>query len=206
MKETPAPIADTINDRIARRVVELRATAGLSLDALATRSEVSRSTISLIERGETSATAVVLEKLASGLGVPLASLFETPRAAPGPLVRRDEQPQWRDPASGYVRRNVSPPDHPSPLRIVEVEFPAGKRLLLEGGTPAGAIDEQVWMLEGAMTLTLAGTSHRLEAGDCLALHVDGPIEFRNPTRHAARYAVVIATGAPHRPLPRYPAR
>ena len=206
MKEQAGAELEPINDRIARRVAQLRAAAGLSLDALATRSDVSRSMISLIERGETSATAVVLEKLSAGLGVPLASLFETPRAAPGPLVRRAEQPEWRDPASGYVRRNVSPPDHPSPLRIVEVEFPAGKRVVLEGGTPAGAIDEQVWVLEGTMLLTLGGTCHRLEAGDCLALHVDGPIEFRNPTRRAARYAVVIATDSPlrslHRQVPR----
>jgi transcriptional regulator with XRE-family HTH domain len=202
MKEQVSAELEPINARIARRVADLRAAAGLSLDALATRSDVSRSMISLIERGETSATAVVLEKLSAGLGVPLASLFETPRAAPGPLVRRAEQPEWRDPASGYLRRNVSPPDHPSPLRIVEVEFPPGQRVVLEGGTPEGAIDEQVWVLEGAMTLTLGGTRHRLEAGDCLALHVDGPIEFRNPTRRAARYAVVIATGAPHRPLHR----
>jgi len=202
MKEGASIELEPINDRIARRVAELRAAAGLSLDALATRSDVSRSMISLIERGETSATAVVLEKLSAGLGVPLASLFEVTRAVPGPLVRRAEQPQWRDPASGYVRRNVSPPDHPSPLRIVEVEFPAGRRVVLEGGTPEGAIDEQVWVLEGTMTLTLGGTCHRLEAGDCLALHVDGPIEFHNPTRRAARYAVVIATGVPHRPLHR----
>jgi transcriptional regulator with XRE-family HTH domain len=202
MTEIAAPELESINQRIARRVVALRAASGLSLDALAARSDVSRSTISSIERGETSATAVVLERLASGLGVALAALFEAERAMPGPLMRRREQPEWRDPASGYLRRNVSPPDHPSPLRIVEVEFPAGKRVLLEGGTPAGAIDEQVWVLEGAMTLTLGGTCHRLGAGDCLALHVDGPIEFRNPTRRAARYAVVIATGAPHRPLQR----
>ncbi len=202
MKEAGAPQPEPINARIARRVAELRAGAGLSLEALATRSDVSRSMISLIERGEASATAVVLEKLAAALGVALASLFDAPRTAPGPLVRRGEQAQWRDPASGYVRRNVSPPDHPSPLRIVEVEFPPGRRVVLEGATPEGAIDEQVWVLEGEMTLTLGGNCHRLEAGDCLALHVDGPIEFRNPTRRAARYAVVIATGAPHRPLHR----
>ena len=35
--------------------------------------------------------------------------------------------EWRDPASGYVRRNVSPPGVPSPVRIVEVWFPPGKR-------------------------------------------------------------------------------
>ena len=192
-----------INQRIAQRVAALRAASGLSLDALATQCGVSRSTISLIERGETSATAVVLEKLAAGLGVAMAALFETERHSPGPLMRRAEQPEWRDPASGYLRRNVSPPDYPSPLRIVEVEFPAGRRVVLEGSTPASAIDEQVWVLEGAMTLTLRHASHRLEAGDCLVMRVDGPIEFHNPTRRPARYAVVIAAASPNRVLNRH---
>lgn len=191
----------SINARIARRVAELRTASGHSLDALATRCGVSRSMISLIERAETSATAVVLEKLAAGLGVPLSSLFDAPRAAPGPLVRRAEQTEWRDPGSGYLRRNVSPPDHPSPLRIVEVDFPPGKRVVLEGATRAAPIAEQVWLLEGSMALTHGGHTHRLEAGDCLALLVDGPIEFRNPTRRPARYAVVIAVDLPPRAAP-----
>src|SRR5262249_58931494 len=65
IKEAPSEV----NRRIADRVRELRAAHGLSLDALAGRSGVSRSMISLIERGESSPTAVVLEKLAAGLGV-----------------------------------------------------------------------------------------------------------------------------------------
>ena len=202
MPKPPAPPPYDINLRIARRVAGLRAGCGLSLDALAVRSRVSRSMISLIERGETSATAVVLEKLAAGLGVAMAALFEVERAAAGPLMRRAEQPQWRDPASGYLRRNVSPPDHPSPLRIVEVEFPAGRRVVLEGGTASNPIDEQVWVLEGAMTLTLGPQRHRLAAGDCLALHIDAPIEFHNPTRRAARYAVVISTATAPAPMHR----
>ena len=32
-----------------------------------------------------------------------------------------------------------------------------------------------------MQFTYGGSTYRLEAGDCLALHIDGPIEFRNPT-------------------------
>src|SRR5262245_31243406 len=102
----------TLNARIADRVRELRAARGLSLDALATRSGVSRSMSSVIERGESSPTAVVLEKLSVGLGVPLARLFDAPaddEALPaGPVARRADQPEWRDPASGYLRRNVSP--------------------------------------------------------------------------------------------------
>src|SRR5436189_4344038 len=95
--------ASDLNGRIAERVRELRATQGLSLDALATKTGVSRSMISVIERGESSPTAVVLEKLAAGLGVTLVSLFDAPAAAAetprGPLARREDQPKWRDPAS-----------------------------------------------------------------------------------------------------------
>src|SRR5213593_5268745 len=106
MKESPRDV----NHRIASRIRELRATQGLSLDALASKTGVSRSMISVVERGESSPTAVVLEKLAAGLGVMLASLFDTPAAAAptpaGPIARRADQPQWQDPASGYRRRNV----------------------------------------------------------------------------------------------------
>src|SRR3989475_7693791 len=134
--------ASDLNQRIAERVRELRAARGLSLDALASKSGVSRSMISLVERGESSPTAAVLEKLAGGLGVVLASLFDAPAAAAqapsGPVARRDDQPQWRDPASGYVRRNVSPPGVPQPMQIVEVRFPAGGRVAFETGGATGA--------------------------------------------------------------------
>jgi len=136
--------------------------------------------------------------IGAGLGVPLAALFEVERAAPGPLVRRGEQPEWRDPGSGYLRRNVSPPDYPAPMRIVEVEFPASRRVVLEGAGAHAVIHQQVWVLDGAMELTHGGVTQRLEAGDCLAMRLDGPVEFRNPTRKPARYAVVIAN-EPARP-------
>ena len=71
-----------INARIAGRVRALRAESALSLEALATRCNVSRSMISLVERGETSPTAVVLEKIATGLGCTLASLFDDTNAQP----------------------------------------------------------------------------------------------------------------------------
>ena len=135
--------ASGLNERIAERVRDLRAAQGLSLDALAAKSGVSRSMISLIERGESSPTAVVLEKLAAGLGVMLASLFDTPGAAPapsGPVARREDQPQWQDPASGYLRRNVSPPGVPQPMQIVEVRFPPGARVAFETGTRSGYLE------------------------------------------------------------------
>jgi transcriptional regulator with XRE-family HTH domain len=191
-----------LNQRIAGRVRELRAKHGLSLDALANKSGVSRSMISLIERAECSPTAVVLEKLATGLGVVLASLFvatEATNDAPsGPLARRGEQPQWRDPGSGYIRRNISPAGFPQPMQIVEVEFPAGARVAFESGPRHTRIHQQVWALEGAIDVTLGDECHRLRTGDCLAMQLDRPIMFHNPTRKSTRYVVVIASEPPWR--------
>lgn len=199
MKDTAAP---DLNQRIAERVRELRAGQGLSLEALAGKSGVSRSMISLVERGESSPTAVVLEKLAAGLGVMLASLFDTPagaRATPsGPVARRDDQPLWRDPASGYVRRNVSPAGVPQPMQIVEVQFPAGARVAFETGAREVRVRQQVWVLDGAIDVSLGAERYRLQKGDCLAMELDRPTMFHNPTRKPARYAVVIASDIPER--------
>ncbi len=191
--------ASDLNDRIAERVRELRAARGLTLDALAAKSGVSRSMISLVERGESSPTAAVLEKLAAGLGVTLPSLFEPPaaaaQAAGGPVSRRADQPEWRDPASGYIRRNVSPPGVTQPMQIVEVHFPAGARVAFENLGREARVHQQVWVLEGTMDVTLGEERHRLREGDCLAMLLDHPTMFHNSARKPARYAVVIASEA-----------
>ena len=184
-----------INDRIAARVRQIRAERGLSLEALSESASVSRSMISLIERGESSPTAVVLEKLATGLGVPLASLFDAPAAPADPVSRRKDQVEWRDPASGYVRRNVSPPGFPSPLQIVEVVFPAGARVAYETGARPGVTHQQIWIIEGGIDLTLGEETYHLSAGDCLSMRLDRPTIFRNPADRPARYVVALATDA-----------
>jgi transcriptional regulator with XRE-family HTH domain len=189
MQEKPSPL--TL--RIAARVRQLRAGLGLSLDDLARRCGVSRSMISLIERGRSSTTAVVLEKLAVGLNVSLASLFEAPQPDSGPLSRRADQLEWRDPASGYLRRNVSPDAFASPIRIVEVHFPPGARVAYETGPRQPRQFQQVWVLEGCIEISLGDECHRLQAGDCLAMQLDRPLGYHNPTRKPARYAVVLCS-------------
>jgi transcriptional regulator with XRE-family HTH domain len=185
--------SQTLTDRIALRVRELRAARGLSLDALATQCGVSRSMISLIERGTSSPTAVVLEKLATGLDVPLASLFDASSPTGSPVSRMAEQLTWRDPQSGYLRRNVSPSGFASPIQIVEVAFPAGARVSYETGVRNPRVHQQVWVFEGTIELTFGNDVHRLGVGDCFAMVLDQPLTYRNPTSKRARYAVVITT-------------
>jgi transcriptional regulator with XRE-family HTH domain len=198
MKDTES----NLNQRIAARVRGLRDAHGLSLDTLADKSGVSRSMISVIERGESSPTAVVLEKLAAGLGVTLSALFDTgapsAQGANGPVARREDQVQWKDPASGYIRRNVSPPGVPQPMQIVEVHFPAGARVSFETGERDVRVHQQIWILQGAMDITVGEECYRLRRGDCLAMQLGRPTMFHNPTRKPARYAVVIETSARRR--------
>jgi transcriptional regulator with XRE-family HTH domain len=188
-----------LNTRLAARLRSLRSTRGLSLDALAGRSGVSRSMISLIERGESSPTAAVLDRLAAGLGVTLASLFAAdaqPDASP--VSRRADQVTWRDPETGYLRRNLSPPAYPSPVALVEVVLPPGARVAYD--TPpaprATPTRQQIWVLDGTLELTVGDAAHRLDPGDCLAMRLDAPVVFRNSTGRDVRYVVALAADVP----------
>ena len=187
------PPARHINARIASRVRALRETQALTLDGLAAKSAVSRSMISLIERGEASPTAVVLEKIATGLGVALATLFDDSTGRADPVSRSADRTSWRDPQSGYVRRNISPANFPSPIQIVEVEFPAGATVAYETGARDVRIHQQIWLQEGSLEVTIGSVTHRLAEDDCLAMHLNDAITFRNRTRKPARYVVVLST-------------
>ncbi|WP_042690677.1 helix-turn-helix domain-containing protein [Azospirillum sp. B506] len=183
-----------IDSRLATRLRALRADRGLTMDGLAERSGVSRSMISLVERGESSPTASVLERLAAGLGVTLATLFaEAERKDASPVVRRADQIGWTDPATGYHRRNLSPPGFPSPIELVEVDLPPGARVSYDSGNRAATVDQQVYLLDGTIELTVGEVTHRLSTGDCLALRLDRPTGFHNPTDRTARYIVALTT-------------
>lgn len=185
-----------INQLIATRLRELRDAQGLTLAALAERSGVSRSNISSIERGESSATATVLDRLSAALGVTLASLFDKPADTPSPVSRPDTQPVWTDPVSGYVRRNLSPLTW-SPIQLVEVSFPAGQRIAYETTARNTEVHQQIWIIDGRLELTLGETLWQLGTGDCLAMKLDQPVSFHNPGDKPVRYLVALVS-QPHK--------
>lgn len=186
-------VSQDINARIASRVRTLRAELGMTLDALAAKCDVSRSMLSLVERGESSPTAVVLEKIAAGLGVSLAALFDDASAPANPLAQRVDHIPWRDPQSGYVRRNISPANFPSPIQIVEVVLPAGASVAYETGARDVSIHQQIWVQEGRIELTLGNVTYTLVEDDCLVMQLNEPTTFRNGASQLARYVVVIVT-------------
>jgi transcriptional regulator with XRE-family HTH domain len=184
--------ATDIDQRIGARIKELRAEKGLTLDALAERADVSRAMLSRIERGESSPTAQLMNKVCGGLGITLSTLFAEDAAPQSPLARREAQTTWRDPATRYLRRDVSPAG--TSVDIVEVEFPPRKSVAFDSMRLPN-VEQQVWVLEGVLEMEVGSETFRLNEGDCLRMHLGQPLVFRNPTRRPTRYAVILDRGA-----------
>ncbi|MHA3115027.1 XRE family transcriptional regulator [Acinetobacter sp. ANC 4635] len=181
-----------INQHIAQHIRELRLAKGYSLEQLAARSGVSRSSISLIERAATSPTAVILEKLAAALDVSLASLFVfDATTSESPLLRYEQQKQWRDPASGYLRRNLSPVSVASPMQLAEITFPANTQVSYDFVPREVKVYQQIWLLEGEMQIHCGEQNYTLQQGDCLSIQLNQPIIFQNFTANEARYLVAV---------------
>ncbi|WP_062642800.1 helix-turn-helix domain-containing protein [Streptomyces maremycinicus] len=186
---TAAP-PDPVDVRIAGRLAALRAERGWSLEELAERSGVSRSTLSRAERAETSVTAALLNRLCHVYGRTMSRLLGEVEAEPAPLVRADEQLVWEDRASGFVRRSVSPP-HPA-LRgeLVEGRLAVGADIAYDR-PPVTGLEQHIWVLEGALEVTAEDTGHQLRAGDCLRLRVWGPTQFRCVGDDDVRYVLAV---------------
>jgi transcriptional regulator with XRE-family HTH domain len=179
-----------IDTLIARRLREHRTAHGWSLDDLAQRSGISRAMISRIEREDSSPTAGLLARLCDALGITLSQLMTETDAPRATVSRRDEQMQWRDPASGYVRRMVSPPGGEDETEIVAVDLPPGARVAFPPHTP-GRYEQQVLVLQGSVRLTLGRQQEDLGPGDCARMAIDEDHGFENPGDRTAHYLVVI---------------
>ncbi|MGW3987125.1 helix-turn-helix domain-containing protein [Streptomyces sp. NPDC004830] len=182
--------ADFVDVRLGARLAELRAAQGWSLGELAERSGVSRSTLSRAERAETSPTAALLNRLCAVYGRTMSQLLSEVEAEPAPVVRAGAQPVWQDRASGFVRRAVSPP-HPA-LRgeLVEGRLAAGADLAYDR-PPVAGLEQHVWVLDGALDVTVEGAEHHLATGDCLRMRVWGPTRFRCTAPGGVRYLLAV---------------
>lgn len=180
---------------LATRIRDLRKARSLTMEQLAELSGVSRSTISVIERQETSPTAVVLNRLANAFGLSLPALFagEAEHLESVPVSRRTDQSVWTDPASGYVRRHLSPAGIDSPIELVEVTFPAGETVVFDNPLRRVGIQQQLWLIKGTMDITLDEQTWHLAAGDCLAMEPASRTAFHNPGAQSARYVLAVLT-------------
>jgi transcriptional regulator with XRE-family HTH domain len=181
---------DDVGRRLAARLAGLRTENGWSLDDLAGRSGVSRSTLSRLERAEISPTAALLGRLCSVYRRTLSQLLAEVEAEPSRLVRAADQTVWRDEAGGFTRRSVSPPEAGLRGEIVEGVLRPGADIAYDA-PPVPGQEQHVWVLDGVLELTADDRVHELGPGDCLRFRLWGRTRFRCPGPGPVRYAVVV---------------
>jgi transcriptional regulator with XRE-family HTH domain len=183
-------LVDESSARLARQLRLEREARGWTLAELAEHADVAKATISKIEREEASPTAVILVRLAGAFGLTLAGLLLRAEGEGQRLSRAADQPVWRDPETGYLRKQIfGRPDHT--VEIARIELPAGQSVAFPASSYAH-IRQAIWVLSGQLVVTDGAERHVLEAGDCLGFGPPADATLANKSAAPCAYLVVLA--------------
>jgi transcriptional regulator with XRE-family HTH domain len=184
-------------EALGERVQTLRIDRGLTLRELADRSDVSVSMLSSVERGEKAPTVVVLDRVAAGLDVSLASLVaadETARI----IVRRAADQDRVDEPGGWQRTILSPVVPGVNFEWIRSTLPPG----CDAGTfpeYAPGSHEFVAVQSGTLTLTIDERELSLSAGDSVYFAADAPHGYANHGQARCIYHVAALIMRPRTP-------
>src|ERR1700716_1786931 len=173
--------ADVAAASIGRRVRALREAMDLSLRDLAERSGVSAPMLSQVERGETSPTLQVANRIAAGLELRLSQLLRLDESGAVTIVRRTERRKGPGRARGHSYEILTPP---LPGQRAELS----RHVLAPGAVTGGPGDppmhepgsrESALVESGTVALVSDGQRFELSAGDCVTFDADLPHHFEN---------------------------
>ncbi len=179
---------------VGGRIRALREAMGFSLRDLAERSGVSAPMLSQVERGETSPTLAVAEKIAAGLELTLSQLLRLDEGEHVAISRSGQRRRYE--RGGHRFEELTPP---LPGQRADVSL----HTLAPGATTGGPGDppmhepgsrETAVVLEGALALFVEGARHDLSSGDSVTFDADLPHHFENEGEGPTRFLAVIAAG------------
>lgn len=179
--------------RLGDRIRSERMRRQWSLAELAERSGVSRAMLSKIERDEASPTAELLVRIAAAFGMTLSSLIALAEISTGgQVLRAEEQRRWTDPATGYIRRHVSPPS-PEGLELIHVRLPPGEMVNFPADV-YGLSTEVIWVLSGRLKFTDGDNTVDMLAGDSYRMGATPvPRRYHAPGPEPAVYLVALVS-------------
>ncbi|MET8143868.1 XRE family transcriptional regulator [Sphaerisporangium sp. NPDC005288] len=179
----------TVTAAIANNVRAQRAHRGLTLDALAARSGVSRGMLVQIEQCRTNPSVTTLTRIADALGVTVARLVEV---SDTPVVRvvaaADAATLWRSDQGGSARLLLGS-DAPAILELWDWTLQPGE--FHDGDAHPPGTREMLTVLSGELTLSVYGSSHVLKKDDAVLFSADRPHRYANEGGGALRFVMVV---------------
>lgn len=177
--------------RLGECVRAVRQRAGLTIQDLARRTQLSVGMISLIERGRATPSVRTLRLLSVALHVPISYFFEARPEPEGPryIVRRSARRLLRLTPSGVLKEALAP-EAKGLLEMYELTLSpggsSGADFLQHEGEKAG------YVLAGRLRLWLDHQPHILEPGDSFRFPSQVPHMFDNATHEPVRVIWVTA--------------
>jgi transcriptional regulator with XRE-family HTH domain len=153
-----------LSGAVARVLQALRAERGWSLDQLAHRSGVSKGVLVALEQGRSNPNLATLARIGDAFGVPVTRLVDVPDEPAVRVTGADRaRVLWRGP-SGGTGTIIAATEPPWAVELWRWVLQPGER---SGGDPhtAGS-KEMIWVESGTITLTVAGQSYLVAAGQC----------------------------------------
>ena len=201
--EVPEP--EDVNAAVGRNVRVHRTRLAWTLDDLAARSGVSKGMLSQVEQARTNPSVATICRLATALGVSIASLVEAPEVPSARVVRAEAAvTRWTGEHAGSTARLLVGSGTSQQVELWDVRMLAGDGYASDGH--ASGTRELLLVIEGELTLELDGDPHLVCAGDAIAFVADRPHAYRNQGTSPLRYALsVIHRDQPARPVPMPPA-
>ncbi|WP_151484572.1 helix-turn-helix domain-containing protein [Streptomyces albicerus] len=161
---------------VAHNVRAARTRAGLSLEELSRRSQVSKGALVALEKAQGNPNLVTLVRLADTLGISVSDLMQGPPEGRVRIVAADTvAPLWTG-ERGSEARLMLTTSGPAPVEVwrwqlePDEEYPSHPH-------QAGVV-ETVSVTAGRMTLIVDGTEHAMEAGQTATFDGDTPHTYR----------------------------
>lgn len=161
---------------VAHNVRSARARAGLSLEELSRRAQVSKGALVALEKAGGNPNLTTLVRLADTLGISVSALMQGPSEGRVRVVAADAvAPLWTG-AQGSEARLMLTTSGPTPVEVwrwrlePEEEYPSHPH-------QAGVV-ETVSVTSGRATLVVDGTEHSVEAGQTATFNGDAPHTYR----------------------------
>ena len=188
---------DAALDIVARNARAARAAAGLSLDALAARADVSKGALVALEGARGNPNLTTLVRLADALGRSVSSLMEDARDDPAVVVvdAGDVAPLWSGPSGGTARLLLTNP-RPAPVEVWRWLLHPGERHDSRAH-PVG-VTETLTVVRGQMRLALGDTVRPLRAGETTAFAADGPHAYEGAGRGPCELIMTVHLPTEHR--------
>ncbi|MET8976973.1 XRE family transcriptional regulator [Streptomyces sp. NPDC004539] len=181
--------ADTALRTVAHNVRAARTRAGLSLDELSRRAQVSKGALVALEKAQGNPNLATLVRLADTLGISVSALMQGPAEGRVRIVAaEDVTPLWEGERGGEARLMLTTAG-PAPVEVWRWRLEPGEDYPSSPHQPG--VVETVSVLTGRMTLVVDGTEHALAAGQTATFDGDLPHAYRGAGTGTCRLVMTV---------------